>query len=185
MSNKVLPGYFISNCEEFLPGRNTFEYNDKIYSDSIGIKEEDMSNRVANVRKLTRELEPLDLDCVVLGIIEKNKDFFSLVRLFKAYKDSKEVVITNSYAFLPIHNMANFYIKDIRDLFRIGDLVKARVVEITNFSVTLTTKDVSLGVVKAFCTNCRHTLSREGVYLRCKNCNSLERRKISSDYLKI
>ena len=182
---KVLPGGFIANAEEFMPGSNVFESEGKIYSDCTGIKEEDMGSRIVNVKKTARPIEPIDVGSIIIGTVEKNKEQGSFIKIIKAENNSEERSISNSAANLPVFNIANFYVNDIKDMLRIGDIVKAKVVEITPFSVVLGIKEPELGVVKAFCTKCRSALVHEGRDLKCNSCGSVETRKIASSYFSL
>jgi len=83
---------------------------------------------------------------------------------------------------LPIRNVSTRYVERLKDEFKIGDLIKAKVVKASSLGIDLATDDFSFGVVKAFCSKCRHPLQLFGQSLRCLNCGSSERRKVSSDY---
>ena len=47
------------------------------------------------------------------------------------------------------------YLDKLTDAFRIGDIIKAKVVKITGDNVDLATVDEDCGVLKAMCTRCR------------------------------
>jgi exosome complex component CSL4 len=73
------------------------------------------------------------------------------------------------------------YLESMYDAFRIGDLIRARVLNNTN-PFQLTTKEPSLGVVVAFCTRCGSILKKSDDRLVCPICGNVEKRKISIMY---
>ena len=73
------------------------------------------------------------------------------------------------------------YTSSISENMRLGDVVRARVVQVRP-SLQLSTAGAELGVVKARCTKCRSFLIKEGGKLYCGECGALEHRKLSEDY---
>jgi len=92
-------------------------------------------------------------------------------------------VINQRHAMLPIRNVSRQYVESLRDNFRIGDLIKAKIARAGPLGIDLTTAEPGLGVIKAFCTRCRHPLHLFGRTLKCLGCGHTERRKVSKDYL--
>ena len=74
------------------------------------------------------------------------------------------------------------YVEDLRDMFQIGDFVRASVMAIEAGDVKLTTKGRDLGVFHGFCTECRHDMNHEDGKLKCTSCGSVENRKIAENY---
>jgi exosome complex component CSL4 len=93
-----------------------------------------------------------------------------------------EFVVSGLSAVLRVANIDRKYVKSLRDEIRIGDIVRVKVMEVTSHTIRLTTAERDLGVIKAFCSSCRHDLEKQGTKLVCRNCGSVESRKTASDY---
>jgi exosome complex component CSL4 len=179
----VFPGSFLATEEEFVTGKNAFDESGGIYSDSVGAGDKDMVQRVMNVKKLSRNILPLEVGASAIGIVEKTKERSVFIRITEAFRDSDKMIPATSLAQIPVSNIADFYVETTRDMFRIGDIVRAEVVEITPYRIVLGTKGSNFGVIKAFCSGCRAPMIRSGSELKCKKCGSTETRKVSSDYI--
>ncbi len=184
----VVPGSFLSTEEEFLPGENSYVSSDgRVYSDSVGVKATDHEEKAVNVVKKGRALKLVTRSCIAFCSVVLVKDQSVVVDIMEAYDPQNEstvVVFKGLNATLPVFSVANSYVKDLKELFKIGDILKCRVDNVSEFGIDLETKtDDSLGVVKAFCTVCRQPLKLVEANLKCSSCGSNEIRKISSDYL--
>ena len=62
------------------------------------------------------------------------------------------------------------------------DLIRAKVIDVTNRIPKLTTAGHGLGVVKAYCAKCGGELIFSGSILRCKACRNVERRRLADDF---
>jgi len=184
MNKIVVPGEFLSTEEEFSKGFHTFIANGDIKSTLAGKAVFDTTKRIVSVNKENAKDLAIKGD-LILGKIELVKENFVVVEVFHAFHNSKVKVFPTSKARIFISDVSNSFIKDLKQCFRIGDIVKARIKEATPFLLLLETNDFSLGVIKAYCTNCRHPLQLFEKKLKCLNCASIEERKISADYGKI
>ncbi|MFH1256905.1 MAG: exosome complex RNA-binding protein Csl4 [Candidatus Diapherotrites archaeon] len=180
----VVPGEFLGIEEEFVGGKNTFEDgNGNVLSECIGVPEFDHKRREVKVKKISKEVKPLEPGSIAYGKVALVKEQSVLIELFKAEKNNEPRTILNTFASLPVFNVSQGYVKFLSDMFRVGDIVKAGVVTVTNYGIDLNTKDKSFGVVKAFCVKCRKPLHMIGEQLKCPCCGRTEPRKISSDYM--
>src|SRR2546428_4130111 len=80
-----------------------------------------------------------------------------------------------------ISNVSEDYTEDIHDKFRLGDVIRAKVVQVKP-SVQLTTAEPDLGVVKPMCSVCRGPLELRGRDLDCPRDDLTEQRKLAADY---
>ena len=178
----ALPGEFLSTEEEFVPGKNTFEDNGEIFSGSTGPVEEDSKTKEISVNPAS---EPVKIrpGSVVFGRVEVVKDNSVSIEMQNVYGMDKKVM-ASSFAVLPVRNVSRDYVERLRDFFKVGDLVKARVSKILpGNNIDLETNSPEFGVVKAFCSRCRKPLHLFGSSLKCISCGNTEGRKISKDYL--
>ena len=80
-----------------------------------------------------------------------------------------------------VKEIANGYVKDAGSEYRVGDYVRAKVIQVKP-SVQLATKDRDLGAIKALCVKCRHSLVKKDNILECEHCGNKENRRIAMDY---
>lgn len=178
----VLPGDFLTTEEEFFAGKNTFENGSgKIYSTSIGLAEFKEKERKVEVKQ-KKSLNLLDAGSVITGQVILVKDSRLVISILKAEKNGEKKIPLNSSAVLLISNVSQGFVKNLRDEFRVGDIIKAKVISVSPQSIEVTTSYSDLGVIKAYCVKCRNALELSGRELKCRNCGSVEGRKISSDY---
>jgi len=130
-----------------------------------------------------KELCPLEKDSVVTGRVVLVKSNMVMIELLYAEKNKEKNVISSSFAVLPARNISRLFVKDLKQLFKIGDIVKAEVAMVAPYSIDLRTNKPELGVIKAFCSGCRLPLALFGKNLKCQGCGSTEQRKLSTEYL--
>lgn len=179
----VLPGEQLSVEEEFGEGNNTFTGEEgRVYSAVLGIAEFDSKKRLVSV-KPEKEVEPLEEGDIVYCTVSFVKDKNVVVKMMEAERDGKKKFISQSRAMISIMNVSRKFVKNLKDEFKIGDLIKARVARITPFLIDLKTNEPELGVLKAYCGKCKSDLHLMQGKLRCTNCGSMESRAYSQDYM--
>ena len=178
----VLPGDFLSTEEEFVPGKNAFDFKGDVYSSSIGSVSEDSKTKEISV-KPSIELHKLGRGSPVFGRVDLVKENSVSIILCKQPGKEERQIIVPSMAMLPIRNVSRDYVESLKECFKIGDLVKARVSKLIPNGIDIETNQPDLGVIKAFCSICRKPLHLFGTSLKCMNCGSTEKRKIVKGYL--
>lgn len=171
MTKKVIPGEPLAYAVEYLGGKNTIELEDgQLYSELVGdaIINEDEKSILVNSNKVARIVKPGDL---VYGKVYK---IFNQMVLMEFQPVEKGLGGERTFAYLRVSELSNGYAERIRDYLREGDYVKARVKEVKELGIYLTIKDDDLGIVRAFCSRCRHELDEEG---KCTECHRNENRK--------
>lgn len=179
----VVPGDFLTTEEEFNAGNNTFESDGRIFADSVGIPVFDQKTREVKVEKLSRTTKVVDIGTIVFGKVVVVRDNNLIIELMEAEKDSEPRRLLHSSATLMIRRIGFGFIKSTEEEFKIGDIVKAKVVEVNKYGYELSTADSELGVVKAFCSQCRSPLHVFSGKLKCLNCHAEEKRKTSKNYV--
>ena len=179
----VYPGTILGYEEEFVAGKAAYENDGKVLSDSVGLKTLDENAHEANVKRLARQVKILDRGCIVTGIVTLVKTHAVLVELKTAEKEGERRTVHDRNASLAVFNITTGYVKNTEDVYRIGDIIKARVIEVTPYGVELETKSPELGVVKAFGIRSRKPLHLIEGKLRDPQTGATEERKISSEYL--
>lgn len=179
----VMPGQFLATEEEFLAGSNTFSNdNGRVYSDSVGIAEFDNLKHEVLVQKKSRIVKVAGVGSTVFARVMLVKDNAAVLELLNAEFKGEERRLLQSTGTVMVSRVANAFVRNLRDCFKIGDLVKAKIVEANSYGIELSTNEPTLGVVRAYCTNCRKELGLFAGKLKCTNCGSLENRKLSGEY---
>ncbi len=175
----VLPGDQIAVAEEYEPGEGTYERHGLVFASTPGVLQLDEQNRVARVRPFNppAELQPGD---IVYGVVDDIRGMMATATVNAIHGRDRQIS-GESEGTIHISNVSEEYTEDIRDMYHLGDIIRAKVIQIKP-SVQLTTAEPDLGVVKAFCAQCRGPLELRGRELFCPRCERSERRKFARDY---
>ena len=176
----VLPGDEVAVAEEFEAGEGTYEEHGRIYAAQPGHLELDAHGRVARVSAFNPPAH-LRVDEVVYGAVDEMRASMCEARVLAIHGRDRQVAGEIS-ASLHVSKISNTYVEDIRDAMRLGDIIRARVIQ-TEPSLQITTAEGNLGVVLALCSNCRRPMERAGDdRVRCPRCERTDRRKLTADY---
>lgn len=180
-SEIVFPGEELGVAEQFLPGDGTYEEDGKVYAARMGEAELDPESFQATVHPQTKTPATLSEDDLVIGrVVSLKKSFVSVEIEAKASEPDRELPETGRGT-LHISKISPDYLDQIEDAFRIGDLIRARVIDVDP-SVQLLTKDDALGVLLARCPKCRTNMETRGDGLVCPKCEWKSRAKMAADY---
>lgn len=175
----VLPGDIVGSSEEFVPGDCTYAKGGVIFASTAGLIRIDPKTRAASVMPKTNAPVKLCHGDIVVGEVIDMKE--SLVIVSLAFKKGFENrPLSDEEATIHISNVRNSYVKDLRHLFSIRDILKAKIVD--ERQMRLSTGDEDLGVIKAYCSRCMTDLHRKDGKLVCPSCGNTETRKLSSSY---
>lgn len=172
----IVPGEEIAIEEQYAGGKNTFVKFGKVKSVTLGKAVFDEGQKKVNVEG--KIVQTITVNDIVYGKVVKVKDSMASIELTSAENNKK---ITSKEANLPVRNVSTEYISKMDNFFKIGDLVKAKVVSVNPLGIDLATNETGLGVIKAYCKECRSELSHNDNKLLCFNCGSQEERKWFSD----
>ncbi len=182
----VIPGDYLGVIEEYLPGEGVIEENGELYATRAGrirINEDRMEISVEPVT----DTPPLPkVGDVVIGKVIEVKPQAAIIQLSKIEgRHGYREIATSKLAGIHISQVREGYVEDMRKEFKIGDIIRARVITDEKSPIQLTTRSPDLGVVYALCTRCRSPLVRRGSQLICPKCGNVETRKISNLYRKL
>jgi exosome complex component CSL4 len=178
----VLPGEFLSTEEEFGPGKNAFDSEGSIYSKVAGVAETNSKMKEIGVKPFS-EIIQLRPGSIVLARVSLVKENSAIVDLCAEAGSEERVVLAPSTAMIPVRNVSQEYVENLKDYFKVGDLIKAKVTRILpEGSIDLATNEPDLGIIKAFCSRCRQPMHLFGTMLRCLACGASEKRKIAKEY---
>jgi exosome complex component CSL4 len=181
MVQPVLPGDKLGVIEQFLPGNGTYEKEGTIYANFTGTAKIDLKNKRVTVVPTTRVPQlPREGTTVIASVIH-TQEKMATVNIWKI--DDK--MLQNPFtAILHISSSSPRYEHSMSDVCKAGDILRARVIDMTNRIPQLTTAGRGLGVIKAFCSKCGATLEFTNRRLQCPSCGNLERRRLAEDFEK-
>jgi exosome complex component CSL4 len=175
----VLPGDEIAVAEEFEPGEGTYERNGLVFAATPGVLVLDSENRVARVRAFNPPAE-LKVGDIVYGVVDDIRGMMATATILALHGRTRQIS-GETEGTIHISNVSEEYTEDIHDMYRLGDIVRAKVIQVKP-SLQLTTAERDLGVVKALCSVCRGPLELRGRDLYCPRDERTERRKLAADY---
>jgi exosome complex component CSL4 len=176
----VLPGDLIGTSEEYSPKNGTYVDKGNIYAASSGIVKINTKDRSISVIPITNTPPHIQVGDIVIGQVTDVKDSVALVEIAGIKGKGEREIVNADQAAIHVSNVKDAYVKELYYEFAPFDIVKARVIDLRN--MRLTTVDKELGVMKAYCSNCRAVLKNDNGKLKCPKCERTETRKISVDY---
>ncbi len=171
-SKIFMPGEVITTEEEYSAGKNTFLEFGKVKASSFGEAKFDDNSREVSIEG--KEIKPLENGDIVFGRILMMKDSVAVVDIIKS-ENKRVMTITRGQ--IPAKFAAKKFVTNIKDLFKIGDYIKARVVSANDLAVDLATNETGLGVITAYCSNCKKELKSSNDKMICFACGHSEGRK--------
>lgn len=175
----MLPGDRLGVVEEFLPGVGTYEDEGTIYANFTGNAKIDTKNKRVTVIPTTRIPELPKEGSTVIAAVTHTQEKIATVSIWKIDGN----VLQNPFtALLHISSSSPRYERNMADVCKAGDILRARVIDMTNRIPQLTTAGRGLGVVKAFCSKCGGLLDFATRKLQCVSCGNVERRRLAEDY---
>ena len=178
----VVPGEVLATAEEYLPGEGVIESDGKLIAVIHGVVEIDKDLRI-NVRRLKEWPEIRD-GVEVYGVITDMLDEFVVVQIVSVDNIDREIVGGDTTGIIHISKISKQYVDKIGKFYRIGDIIRAKVLR-AKPSIRLGTVGRRYGVVLARCMKCRRPLELIASKLYCPYCRRIETRKIAYDYRKV
>jgi len=171
----VIPGALLGTEEEVMAGANAVQDGGDIVASAVG--EPEVKSKVVSV--LTKGTGPVMVKPgdIVVGRVAEIFEPVALIDMGMQKTADGRQVAPPGYAVLHASRVREGYVKNVHDEVKIGDIVKARVEEIKKEDVLISVKERGLGVIIAFCTQCRTRMERKGADFYCSVCDSTEKRK--------
>ena len=178
-SQFVVPGERLGVIEEFTPDNGTYVKDGIIYSKVIGRALLDLSNKRVSVHPLAHGARVPKVGNVVLGQVSNVQSDNAGVRISQI---DGELLSGFFSGILHVSDVQLSYVESMFDVCKPGDLIRAKVISEKNQVSHLSTKDKSLGVVYAFCSQCGSALELKRQTMVCPRCGKTETRKTALDY---
>ena len=178
----VLPGEKIAVIEEFFPSLNTFKIDGDIFAKLAGFINISFKSRKISVIPIS-PIKPLipRYNDIVYGIVSRVKEVIATVNIFEI--EGKGILSNPFSGLLYVSYVSSYYIKDLFEAIRTGDIIRARIISKNRIPFILSIKGRDNGVIYARCPYCMRALKKRGLNLFCSGCRKTSNRKISSFYL--
>ncbi|MHA1754412.1 MAG: exosome complex RNA-binding protein Csl4 [Candidatus Odinarchaeia archaeon] len=175
----VLPGDKLGVIEEFLPGPGTFQENGVIYSSKIGIVLLDTkAKKISVFPRTVKPLIPKRGDTVLgkITMVQGKKAIVTIVMV------GDKILSSGFTGQIFIRQVTGEFLDSLDDFFKIGDIIRANVIDDRDEIYQLSTADPKLGVIKAYCARCGTPLRKFKKQLKCDSCGNIEKRKTAVDF---
>ncbi|HID25718.1 MAG TPA: RNA-binding protein [Thermoplasmata archaeon] len=176
----VMPGETLAMVEELTAGDGTFEENGLIKASRVGEYVVDEKNKTAWVAPLTDVPTILKKGDKVLAEVRNVKNQMVIVDVVHVVNKRRNIA-GNVNGTIRVSEIAKGYVKEANTEYRTGDIVRAKVIQVTP-SLQLSTKGKEFGVIRALCSMCKSLLDYTNGYLECRRCGNREKRKMAIDY---
>lgn len=197
MSNKkkqtaktpILPGEHLASIEEFEAGKNTYVADGSVRSSAVGTKVYDFKTRTVKINQKNSPMLPKIGD-ILVGYIEMLFGSMLSVRILYI-NDKKSTSGFSAIASTRIGGTSGTggWGRDRGDrrggriIFRVGDIIRGRVVSLLNSTIHIIIDEKDFGVVYTLCFNCGgDTVRLNNNTLKCIECGLHEERKLTHDY---
>ncbi len=175
----VVPGDKLGVVEEFLPGPGTYEQAGTVYSQFTGSVVFDMRNKHVSVQPTVRIPRlPREGD-IVFGEVNYVQDKSATVSIAKINEWPLQGTFTG---IIFISSSSPRFEENMADVCKVGDILRARVLNDKNRIAELGMADRGLGVIKAYCCRCGGLLIFKNGKLECRECLNVEHRRLAEDY---
>jgi exosome complex component CSL4 len=175
----VLPGERLGVIEEFTPDAGTYVKDGIIHSGAVGHALVDLTNKRVSVHPLIHEARVPKVGDTVLGQVSNVQTENASVRIFKINDKPLSGFFSGV---LHVSDVQLSYVESMFNVCEPSDIIRAKVISEKNQTFHLSTKDKSLGVVYASCSQCGFTLELKRQTMYCQRCGKTEKRKIALDY---
>ncbi|OED30762.1 exosome complex RNA-binding protein Csl4 [Methanosphaera sp. WGK6] len=177
----VLPGEILCTYEEYIPSDWTYVEDGHVKASIYGRVKRDDINKTISIDSQDAP-EHIKVEDIVIGHITDVKAHKALVTIKKVLNSKRELV-AGYKGYVHISKATDGYVSSMHDLFKIGDIVEAKVITILGHEyIELTTAEDELGIIKAMCVNCRKFMRLSANHKLLCECGMIDSRKLSSKY---
>ncbi len=175
----VVPGERLGVVEEFDPGRGTADVDGTVYSTQTGKVTLDTTRRIVSVKPAAGPPVVPEEGSTVIAMVEKIQEKMAIVQIIVLDERKLEIPFTGM---LHISSSSPRFERVMGEVCKPLDLIRAKVIDVSQRIPKLTTAGQGLGVIKAYCARCGGELILSGRILRCKVCRNVERRRLADDF---
>lgn len=185
----ILPGEQVALIEEFEGGKNTYITDGTIRSTAVGTRVYDFKRRIVKINQKNSPMLPKIGD-VLVGYIEMLFGSMISVRVLyinekKSYAGFSTIASTRTGGSSNSGGSGGWRERGDRrgrTIFRVGDIIRGRVISLLNSTIHITIDEKEFGVLYTLCFNCGGDTVRVHNSVKCIECGMYEDRKLTYDY---
>jgi exosome complex RNA-binding protein Csl4 len=146
-----------------------------------------LQNNIEEEKKILKNIinkipkkKMLNVGDIILGNVIVVKEKIVVVAINNS-QDKNKVLSPADSGVIFIKNISQDYVASTDICYKKGDIVKAKITEITPFEYKLSTAQKDLGVIKSHCSKCGEELklNTNSNQIRCLNCGNIEQKKVA------
>lgn len=172
-----VPGEVIGVIEEFMPSKNVYQENYSLRSKVIGKISFDPKLKTIEVIPPTLKLGSPKINDEVVGVVEQVQSGIVSVRILEI---NDKPVHSQFIGLLILRSSLERTRSKI--VLKLGDLIKAKVISLTNSLIHLSIDGDRYGVIYTRCSFCGGEVQVVGKRIQCLQCKMVDERKLSSDF---
>src|SRR3989475_11070196 len=115
----------------------------------------------------------------IIGVVEKVQDKMAIINIIVVDGHKLQPPFTGM---LHISNSSPRFERFMGDVCKPNDIVRGKVIDVSQRIPKLTTVGRDMGAIKAYCSRCGGELVLSGRILRCTLCLNVERRRLAEDF---
>lgn len=177
----VLPGDVLAYAVEHAPGEGAHEDGEHVCASWTGILDRSDEDRTVSVRPIVSTPVEVREGDEVLIYIQRTRSSMAIGEVMAIFGKEDRAVSGEAEATIHISKISDDYVEEISDAYKVGDIIKARIIS-HDPSIQATTVGDEYGVIRAYCGRCRAPTEVKGQGMQCPRCEYNERRKLSKDY---
>lgn len=175
------PGTPLAHSEELLPGPGTYDDGSQIRAALFGHEEVDPETMQIRVRPAGKSVAAIEKGDIVVGQVTYIKpEALASVHILGVRGKEGRSLLQTVEGTLHVSKIDARYIKDVRDEYRGGDIIRAKVIGLKG-GPQLATDRPDLGCIRAFSPE-GNELVLQGRQLKDLETGKVEHRKLASDY---
>jgi exosome complex component CSL4 len=179
----IVPGEYVALIEEFEGGKNTYVLDGNIRSATVGLPMYDLKRHIVKIKQKNSPMLAKIGDTVV-GYIEMLFGNMMSVRILYL-NEKKSISGFSAVASTRVALSGSGWSRGERKsrvIFRVGDIIRGRVISLLNSTIHITIDEKEYGVVYTLCFNCGGDTVRINNSIKCIECGAQEERKLTNDY---
>lgn len=187
ISTPILPGEHLAYIEEFDSGKNTYVDNGAVRSTTVGRKVYDFRTRTVRIDQKHSPMLPKIGD-ILVGFVEMLFGSMLSIRIL-FINDKKTSAGFSAITSARISSGGGGWGRERGDrrggrvVFRVGDIIRGRVVSLLNSTIHIVIDEKEFGVLYTICFNCGgDTVRVNNNTIKCIECGLHEERKLTNDY---
>jgi len=183
-------GDVIAREEEYLAGKGTFVDDEgNIVASVIGNVSKDDNKKEIYVKGKFSLPQAGDY---ITGLISDVKEKVVLVDIDSAFsQDNVKRALPKTSGVIFIANLSTSYLENPRQAVKIGDVIRAQIIDQDAGAFILTLKENNCGVLLGLCGKCRSKLIEKSKDMKlkdcsvmvCSKCKAVETRRTTRDYI--